>query len=72
MISLLPTDGSTIEIEEWFHRLTLDVATEYLFGQSVNSLENPKVENNFSSSTYCRSLLLLLLQDFNRSIHVNF
>ena len=43
MISLLPKDGRTIEIMEWFHRFTLDASTEYLFGESVNSLEDPKL-----------------------------
>lgn len=49
MISLIPKDGSTIEISELLYRFTLDTSTEYLFGQSVNSLENKKVENNLSN-----------------------
>jgi cytochrome P450 len=44
MISLLPSDGSTIDIMDWFYRFTLDAATHYLFGKSVDSIKNPKVQ----------------------------
>jgi hypothetical protein len=43
MISLLPKDGKTVDLLEWWYRFTLDASTEYLFGESVNSLLNPKV-----------------------------
>ena len=38
MISLLPKDGRVIEIMDWFFRFALDVSTDYLFGESVDSL----------------------------------
>jgi len=38
MISKIPRDGSTIDIQTLFFQLTLDSATEFLFGQSINSL----------------------------------
>jgi hypothetical protein len=42
-MDLLPTDGRTVELMEWWFRFTLDASTEYLFGESVKSLVNPKV-----------------------------
>jgi cytochrome P450 len=38
LISCFPTDGSSFDIQELFYRLTLDSATDFLFGDSVNSL----------------------------------
>lgn len=43
MISLLPKDGQTVDLQEWFYRFTLDASTDFLFGQSVDSLSDPKV-----------------------------
>jgi cytochrome P450 len=43
MISLLPKDGRTIDLMEWWYRFTMDASTHYLFGESVDSLSNPKV-----------------------------
>ena len=43
MISLLPKDGQTLDLMEWWFRFTLDTSTDYLFGESVDSLVNPKV-----------------------------
>jgi hypothetical protein len=43
MISLVPKDGRTIDLMEWWYRFTLDASTDYLFGESVESLVNPKV-----------------------------
>lgn len=36
--------GETIRIDDLFFRFTLDAATDFLLGDSVNSLENPKAE----------------------------
>ncbi|KAF8250772.1 cytochrome P450 [Wilcoxina mikolae CBS 423.85] len=38
MLRLIPRDGSTIDIADLFFRLTLDSATDFLLGESVNSL----------------------------------
>ncbi len=38
LIQSIPRDGSTIDLQEPFFRLTIDSATEFLFGESVNSL----------------------------------
>jgi cytochrome P450 len=38
MIALIPRDGSMVDLQELFFGLTLDSATEFLFGESVHSL----------------------------------
>ncbi|KAH8597871.1 putative cytochrome P450 alkane hydroxylase [Bisporella sp. PMI_857] len=38
LISKIPRDGSTIDLQTLFFQLTLDSATEFLFGESVASL----------------------------------
>ena len=42
--------GQEIDIAKLFYRLTLDSATDYLSGESVNSLENPKTEFTSASA----------------------
>jgi cytochrome P450 len=46
LFKLIPHDGSTVDLQPLFFRLTLDSATEFLFGQSVQSL----VENSDSDT----------------------
>jgi cytochrome P450 len=46
LMTHIPTDGSAFDIQELFFRLTLDSSTQFLFGESVNSLV---------SSSYTRS-----------------
>jgi len=38
LISTIPHDGSTIDLSNLFFRLTMDTATEHLFGESTESL----------------------------------
>jgi cytochrome P450 len=38
LIAKIPRDGSTVDLQSLFFQLTLDSATEFLFGESVNSL----------------------------------
>lgn len=38
MLKHIPKDGSTIDLQELFFRLTIDTATEFLFNHSTNSL----------------------------------
>lgn len=39
LLSLIPRHGDTVDLQDLFFRLTIDTATEFLFGQSVKSLE---------------------------------
>jgi cytochrome P450 len=43
LLSLIPANGETFDIMDLWYRFTLDAATEFLFGESVHSLDNPKV-----------------------------
>lgn len=38
LIEAIPRDGSTVDLQELFFRLTMDSATEFLFGESTNGL----------------------------------
>ncbi|KAL9000148.1 MAG: hypothetical protein Q9188_005739 [Gyalolechia gomerana] len=38
MMSHLPGNGTPVDIQPFFFRMTLDTATEFLFGRSINSL----------------------------------
>ena len=38
LISKLPRSGGTVDISDLFYRMTLDVTTDFLLGESVNSL----------------------------------
>jgi hypothetical protein len=42
MIRQLPESGQTIDIQDLFYRMAIDVTTDFLFGESINSLENPR------------------------------
>jgi cytochrome P450 len=40
LIKLLPTDGSIVDLQPLFERLDLDSSTEFIFGESVQSLDD--------------------------------
>jgi hypothetical protein len=52
LIDLIPKDGTTIDLAPLFHKLTLDVASEFLFGQSTNSLD---LEENKESREFVKA-----------------
>ena len=49
LTAAIPRDGSTVDLQGLFFRLTLDIATEFLFGESSNSLAH-----NFSNDSYAK------------------
>jgi cytochrome P450 len=57
LIDAIPTDGSTVDLQDLFFDLTLDSATEFLFGESANSLLSrggPPGDVGFSEAfTFC-------------------
>ena len=57
LVALLPTVGSTIDLQPLLHQLTLDIATEFLFGRSTDSLkrggESKEVEAFVEAFEYC-------------------
>lgn len=44
LLSKLPKDGSTVNLADYFFRLTMDSATEFLFGESTDSLTRDSEE----------------------------
>jgi hypothetical protein len=51
LFNVLPRDKRTVDAKVLFHRLTLDSATEFLFGKSTNTLANAKeIDLQFESS----------------------
>jgi len=44
VIELLGGGGRVVDVENIFFRYTLDAATDFLLGQSVDSLDDPKVD----------------------------
>ncbi|RAH67142.1 cytochrome P450 [Aspergillus aculeatinus CBS 121060] len=39
--TVLPRDGATVDLQEWFFKYTIDSATGFLFGESVHTLRTP-------------------------------
>ena len=51
LLSVIPRDGSTVDLQPLFFQLTIDTATEFLFGASTNSLttNNPAFSTAFDN-----------------------
>jgi cytochrome P450 len=41
MMDKFPASGQTFDIQELFYRMTIDVITDFLLGESVGSLQSP-------------------------------
>jgi cytochrome P450 len=63
MIDKFPADGVTFDIQELFYRMTIDVITDFLLGQSVGSLQNPRSEfvKAFATVQMWQTLLTVLV-----------
>ncbi|KAI0541631.1 cytochrome P450 monooxygenase CYP539B5 [Xylaria digitata] len=59
MISHIPPSGQTIDIMDLFFRMTLDVTTDFLLGESANSLDNPNSEFTFAFNDVLRQQIRL-------------
>jgi cytochrome P450 len=42
LITAIPRDGSTVDLADLFLRYTADVTTDFMFGESINSLSQPE------------------------------
>ncbi|KAL3419543.1 n-alkane-inducible cytochrome p450 [Phlyctema vagabunda] len=64
MLALIPKDGTTtIDLQDLFFRLSLDMATDTLFGSSIGSLDpgsigNQKFQQFFDAFTYSQVCLM--------------
>lgn len=54
LFSIIPRDGSTVDLQELFFRFTIDSATEFLFGKSVNCLR-ATTEGGPSEATFAEA-----------------
>ncbi|PGH21354.1 hypothetical protein AJ80_03271 [Polytolypa hystricis UAMH7299] len=59
LINRIPQDGSTVDLQDLFFDLTLDSATEFLFGESSNTLAY-KGEDDFASAFNCVTNKLIM------------
>lgn len=62
LINAIPTDGSTVDLQDLFFDLTVDSATEFLFGESANILskrnKNIPIQLDFGDSfNFCTTTL---------------
>ena len=61
LIRNIPLDGATIDLQGLFFRLTLDVATDFLFGESTNCLtqdtSNTKYAEFVDALAYCNNTI---------------
>ncbi|KAF2016991.1 putative P450 monooxygenase [Aaosphaeria arxii CBS 175.79] len=57
LIDQIPDDGKTIDLQPLFHHLSMDIATEFLFGRSTNAqdpnLRDEDVEHFVEAIEYC-------------------
>ncbi|KAF2113244.1 cytochrome P450 monooxygenase [Lophiotrema nucula] len=47
LMELLPRDGETVDLMPLFKRLSLDTASEFIFGESMDALLNPDAAKDF-------------------------
>lgn len=44
MMEFIPKDRGVVDMKDLFYRFTLDSATDFLLGNSVDSLGTPRIE----------------------------
>ncbi|KAI1273562.1 cytochrome P450 [Xylaria sp. FL0933] len=52
LMELIPRDGSTIDLMPLFMRLSLDTASEFIFGESLGSLVSPDSHKDFMDAYF--------------------
>lgn len=60
LVAAIPRDGSTVDLSELFFRLTIDSATEFLFGESTESLSRGSSEGFAKMFTRAQSHIITL------------
>ena len=67
-LQLLPTDGTVVDLQPLFDRLTMDTATDLLFGMTSASLtaeSNEEASKFYTSAKYC---LWAMFRDWNLGV----
>ncbi|KAI1281645.1 cytochrome P450 monooxygenase CYP539B5 [Xylaria sp. FL0933] len=59
MMSHIPQSGQTVDIMDLFFRMTMDVTTDFLLGESANSLDNPNSEFTYAFNDVLRHQIRL-------------
>ncbi|KAI1189022.1 cytochrome P450 [Nemania serpens] len=66
MISLIPPSGQTVDIMDLLFRMTLDATTDFLLGESANSLDNPNSEFTYAfNDVLTHQIRLFVLRIFS-------
>ncbi|PTB72894.1 cytochrome P450 [Trichoderma longibrachiatum ATCC 18648] len=69
LLAKLPASGQTVDVCDLFYRMTLDAITDYLLGQSVESLDNPNGEfTNAFTQVQRTQMLLAIFAPFQRFV----
>jgi cytochrome P450 len=55
LFKIIPRDGSTVDLQELFFQFTIDSATEFLFGQSTNTLRNTGVQAGATEANFAKA-----------------
>ena len=55
LIKAIPKDGSTVDLQDLFFQLTIDSATEFLFGESTNVLSGTDEFKTYFAQAFNRS-----------------
>ncbi|KAL1591909.1 hypothetical protein SLS60_011501 [Paraconiothyrium brasiliense] len=55
MLKHIPRDGSTVDLQNLFFKLTIDSATEFLFNHSTNSLRMSEDDTNNEDAIFARA-----------------
>jgi cytochrome P450 len=66
LIDSVPRDGSTVDLQDLFFGLTMDSATEFLFGKSTNTLA-PGLETK-SANEFVKAFVYVTECKFLRSL----
>ncbi|KAJ3565388.1 hypothetical protein NPX13_g7524 [Xylaria arbuscula] len=66
MMSHIPPPGQTVDMMDLFFRLTMDVTTDFLLGESANSLDYPNGEFTHAfNDVLVRQIKIVMLRLFN-------
>ncbi|KAK1585379.1 cytochrome P450 [Colletotrichum navitas] len=52
LMARIPKDGSTVDLQELLYMMTMDSATDFMFGHSTNMLTEPSPEARHFTSTF--------------------
>ena len=72
LMSHIDGQGREVDIAALFYRLTLDSATDYLLGKSVDSLDDPRTEFASAFAEVQRGGFLLGVISLSAEVHIHY